>query len=95
MKAYEQEGRAYTWLIPALQKTRSERNLKPLAFPKCLYSSLEDSILILENMKEQNYQVVEKKPESKLIYEIKNKFKLFVQIQLWWPRSLASVTQSC
>ena len=67
MKAYEQESRAYTWLIPALQKSRDEKNLKPLAFPKCLYSSVEDSILILENMKEQNYQVVEKKPERKFV----------------------------
>ena len=73
MKAYEQESRAYTWLIPALQKSRDEKKLKPLAFPKCLYSSVEDSILILENMKEQNFQVVEKKPERKFfsacIYE--------------------------
>ena len=51
------------WLIPKLQAMRAEKNLKPLAFPKCFYVSAENSILILENMKAQDYDVVEKKLE--------------------------------
>jgi hypothetical protein len=34
MKAFDQEGAAYTTLIPALQKLRSDKNLKPLAFAR-------------------------------------------------------------
>ncbi len=66
MKAFEQEGRTYTWLIPNLQKVREEKNLKPLAFPKCFYASTEDSLILLENLKVQNFEVVVKKPERKL-----------------------------
>ena len=66
MKTFEHEGRAYMWLIPEMQKVRAERNLKPLAFPKCYYSSPEDAILVLENVKSKNYEVVEKKPERKI-----------------------------
>jgi hypothetical protein len=65
IKAFEQEGRAYTWLIPEMQKVRAERNLKPLAFPKCFYASDDDAILILENAKSLNYEVVKKEPERK------------------------------
>ena len=63
MESFEQEGRCYLWLIPKLQAMRAEKNLKPLAFPKCFYVSAENSILILENMKAQDYDVVEKKLE--------------------------------
>jgi hypothetical protein len=80
MKAFEQEGRAYTWLIPTLQRTRSEKNLKPLAFPKCFYLSVEDSIILLENLKMQNYEVVEKKPERKYLIPIfSNMYKQFTK----------------
>ena len=65
MKAFEQEGMAYTWLIPILQKLRKEKGLKPLAFAKCFYASAEESLLILENLKVINYEVVVKKPERK------------------------------
>ena len=44
---------------------RSERDLKPLSFPKCFYASVEDSLIILENMKEIGFEVVEKKIECK------------------------------
>ena len=54
------------WLIPEMQKVRAQRNLKPLAFPKCFYASADDAIFILENAKSLNYEVVEKKPERKL-----------------------------
>jgi hypothetical protein len=63
MKAFDQEGAAYTWLIPALQKLREENKLKPLAFANCYYSSAEQFLLLLENLKVQNYVVVQKKPE--------------------------------
>ena len=66
MESFEQEGRCYLWLIPQLQAMRAEKGLKPLAFPKCFYVSAENSILILENMKAQNYDVIEKKLERKL-----------------------------
>ena len=65
MKAFDQEGAAYTTLIPALQKMRQDKNLKPLAFAKCFYSSPEDLLIILENLKAQGYGVTEKKPERK------------------------------
>jgi hypothetical protein len=67
MKAFEQEGRAYTLLIPSFQKLRDEKQLKPLAFPKCFYASVEDSLLLLENMKRKDFEVVEKKPERKIL----------------------------
>ncbi len=66
MRAFEQEGLAYTLLIPSFQKLRDVKHLKPLAFPKCFYASVEDSLLLLENMKKQNFEVVEKKPERKI-----------------------------
>jgi len=66
MKAFEQEGRTYTWFIPNLQKLREEKNLNLLAFPKCFYASAEDSLILLENLKVQNFEVVVKKPERKL-----------------------------
>jgi Ecdysteroid kinase-like family len=75
MRTFEKEGRAYMWLIPEMQKVRAQRNLKPLAFPKCFYSSADDAILILENAKSLNYEVVEKKPERKvfkILYNFKN-----------------------
>jgi hypothetical protein len=50
-------------LIPALQKLREENKLKPLAFAKCYYASAEQFLLLLENLKVQNYVVVQKKPE--------------------------------
>jgi hypothetical protein len=70
MKAFEQEGQTYTWLIPNLQKMREDKNLKPLSFPKCFYASSEDSIILLENLKVQNFEVVVKKPERKLLFLI-------------------------
>ena len=74
MKAFEQEGQTYTWLIPNLQKVREEKNLNPLAFPKCFYASPEDSLILLENLKVQNFEVVVKKPEreyQKIFYNFK------------------------
>jgi hypothetical protein len=55
-------------MIPNLQKLREEKNLKPLAFPKCFYASTEESLILLENIKLQNFEVVEKKPERKLSF---------------------------
>ena len=66
MKVFEQEARAYTWLIPEMQKTREGKKLKPLAVPKCLYASVEDQLILLDNLKDENYEVVLKKPERKL-----------------------------
>ena len=82
MKAFEQEGRSYTWLIPSFQKLRKEKHLKPLAFPKCFYSSVEDSLLLLENMKKQNYEVVEKKPEHEILYLGNEASTFFISIHL-------------
>ena len=66
MKAFDQEGAVYSFLIPTLQSVRSDKNLTPLSFAKCYYSSPQELIIILENMKVQGYTVVEKKPERKL-----------------------------
>ena len=66
MKAFDQEGAVYSFLIPTLQRVRSDKNLTPLSFAKCYYSSPQELIIILENMKVQGYTVVEKKPERKL-----------------------------
>ena len=65
LEFFNHEGDCYLWLIPKLQALRAENNLKPLAFPKCFYASSEDSILILENMKAQMYEVAQKKMERK------------------------------
>ena len=66
MKAFDQEGAVYSFLIPTLQRVRSDKNLTPWSFAKCYYSSPQELIIILENMKVQGYTVVEKKPERKL-----------------------------
>jgi hypothetical protein len=63
MKAFQHEARAYTWLIPEMQKVRSDRKLKPLAFPRCFYASPEDSLLVIENAKSRGFEVIEKKPQ--------------------------------
>jgi hypothetical protein len=65
MAIFDTECFAYSWLIPKLQKIRADKNLQPLCFPKCYYSSAPDLLLLLENMKAQNYDVVAKKPERK------------------------------
>ena len=66
MKAFDQEGAVYSFLIPTLQRVRSDKNLTPLSFAKCYYSSPQELIIILENINVQGYTVVEKKPERKL-----------------------------
>jgi len=66
MEAFNNEGDCYLWMIPKLQEMRAGKNLKPLAFPKCFYASSEESILILENMKALDFDVVPKKMERKL-----------------------------
>jgi hypothetical protein len=66
MKVFDQETRAYTWLIPEMQKTRKRKQLKPLTVPKCFYASVEEQLILLENLKGENYEVVLKKPERKL-----------------------------
>lgn len=65
MDSFNHEGSCYIWMIPKLQAMRTEKNLQPLAFPNCFYSSKEDSILILENLKTSGYEVVPKKLERK------------------------------
>jgi hypothetical protein len=65
MKAFDQECLAYTWLIPTLRKLRDENHLKPLAFARCFYASVDECLILLENLKIQNYVVVHKKPERK------------------------------
>ena len=65
MKSFDQETRTYKFLIPHLQKLRQQNNLKSLAFPKCFYGSAEKQLLLMENLKAQNYSTVVKKPERK------------------------------
>ncbi len=65
-QAFDQETRAYNFLIPKLQEVRTSMNLKPLAFARCFYASAENELIIMENLKIQNFQVVQKKPERKL-----------------------------
>ncbi len=65
MKSFEHEAQTYNYLIPKLQELRASRRLKPLAFPKCFYASVDESLLILENLKAQNFDVLRKKPERK------------------------------
>ena len=65
MNAFEQEVKTYTWLIPRLQKLREAKGLAPIPFPKCFFASVEESLMLMENLKIQNFEVVEKKPERK------------------------------
>jgi hypothetical protein len=69
MKVFVQEGETYTWLIPKLQKMREEKGLKRLAFAKCFYASYDESLIIMENLKVVNFEVVAKKPERKYFKE--------------------------
>ena len=66
MQVFNLEVENYTFLIPKLQEIRAKNNLKPLAFAKCFYASAADELIILENMKAQNFEVILKKPERKL-----------------------------
>ena len=68
-RAFEHEGLTYSWLIPEMQKTRLKADLKPLAFPKCFYASVEDSVLVLENLKSNNFEVIDKKPDGNFFSE--------------------------
>ena len=65
MKSFEHETQTYTYLIPKLQELRISRGLKRLAFPQCFYASDDEALLIMENLKVQNFDVVRKKPERK------------------------------
>ena len=76
MEFFNHEGDCYLWMIPKLQALRLERNLRPLAFPKCFYCSPEESILILENMKTQGYDIVPKKMERKIVLQIATSYHL-------------------
>jgi len=69
LKAFDQETRAYNFLIPKLQELRKVNKLKPLAFAKCFYASAENELIIMENLKVQNFEVVKKKPERKLNFD--------------------------
>ncbi len=80
MESFEHEGDCYLWFIPKLQAMRSEKNLKPLAFPKGFYASVENSIIILENMKAQNYDVVPKKVERKSCSDVFRKPSVFKSV---------------
>ena len=64
-KAFDQETRTYSFLIPHLQKLRQQKKLKPLALPKCFYGSAEKELILMENLKVQKYEVALKKPERK------------------------------
>ncbi len=65
MAAFEREGLNYTYLIPALQKFRESRSLKKLSFADCFYASVEESVLILDNLKMKGFGVIKKQPERK------------------------------
>ena len=66
MKAFNQESQTYNFLIPKLQRLRSELGLKPLAFAECYFASAEKELILMENLKAKGFQVVEKKPEREL-----------------------------
>jgi hypothetical protein len=42
---------------------REAQHLKPLAFPKCFFASAQQELILLENLKVKDFQVVLKKPE--------------------------------
>jgi hypothetical protein len=56
MGAFESEVPSYSFTIPRLQELRAARNLEPLKFAKCFYASVDEEILILENLKEKDFQ---------------------------------------
>jgi hypothetical protein len=57
--------------VTGFQKLREDLGLKPLAFAKCFYASAENELVLMENLKEQQFGVVEKKPQRKLQIEQK------------------------
>ena len=79
MKAVDHELRAYTFLIPQMQSLRKASNLKPMAFASCFYASAQQELIVLENLKSRDFQVVPKKPQREFLqYYI---LKLFNLIQ--------------
>ena len=49
--------------LESLKSLEPLKPLKPLAFPKCFYASDDQGLLIMENLKAENFDVVKKKPE--------------------------------
>ena len=66
-KIFQKEVQIYTFLIPKIQDIRASKGLEPLPFPKCFYASAEEELLVMENLKLQKFEVIEKKPERKKI----------------------------
>ena len=51
----------YSTIIPRLQALRKQHGLEQLiSFPKCFYASLAKGIIVLEDLKRQNYEMLNK-----------------------------------
>ncbi len=85
MKAVDHELRAYTFLIPQMQSLRKASNLKPMAFARCFYASAQQELIVLENLKSRDFQVVPKKPQREFLqYYINKLFNPIHKKMLAW-----------
>ena len=51
-----------------MQEIRRSANKEDLPFPKCVYASDEDGVIVLENLKTKGFKTVPKSPEGNVLY---------------------------
>jgi hypothetical protein len=63
---YTNEIFVYQKFLPSLEAMREAANLRPLAFPKCLLASLEEEVILLQNLNTQGFVMRPKCPQGTL-----------------------------
>jgi 5-methylthioribose kinase len=61
MGIFDKEYLVYAVILPMINKTRMEKDLKPVKVPKCFYSEVDPGILIMENLKKADFKLIKSK----------------------------------
>ena len=51
----------YGVILPKIKKAREEHNMKTLKAPKCYYADLDPGNFIMENLKDNEFQLIKSK----------------------------------
>ena len=55
----------YGVVLPKIKKAREEHNLKPMKVPKCYYADLDPGNFVMENLKDNQFQLIKSKDNGK------------------------------
>lgn len=59
LHAFEKEVFVYNELIPAYQNILKDHGMKELSVPKCFHANVDKGIVVMENLKENGYSMVQ------------------------------------